>query len=131
MKWGGRQSSREGSEMGVSNVLFAFGLTLFAGLSSGLGGLLTLFWKRTNTKLLSVILGFSAGVMIYVSFVEILLEARNHLTLQLGEGKGSWITAAAFFAGMLLIAVIDKLIPSKDNPHESHRIEEREAAGSC
>ena len=49
------------------NILFAFALTLFAGLATGIGSLLAFFTKRTNTKFLSIALGFSAGVMIYVS----------------------------------------------------------------
>lgn len=111
----------------VNRVLFAFGLTLLAGLSTGLGGLLTLFWKKANTKLLSVVLGFSAGVMIYVSFAEILVEAKTYLISHLGKVKGSWITSAAFFGGILLIAIIDKMIPSEDNPHEYHKIEEKDS----
>jgi ZIP family zinc transporter len=112
--------------MELKDVLFAFGLTLFAGLSSGIGGLFVLFCKKTNKKVLSVVLGFSAGVMIYVSFVEIFFEAKEHLISQLGEVKGSWITVAAFFGGILLIAIIDRLIPSHDNPHEMHLVEEKE-----
>ena len=50
------------------NFWFAFGLTLFAGLSTGIGSALAFFTKSTNTRFLSVSLGFSAGVMIYVSF---------------------------------------------------------------
>lgn len=112
--------------MELDNVLLAFGLTMFAGLSTGIGSLFTLMFRRTNTKLLSVALGFSAGVMIYVSFVEILFEAREHLIKNFGKMQGSWIAVGAFFAGMLLIAVIDKLIPSYENPHESRMIEDME-----
>lgn len=110
--------------METNRVLLALGLTLFAGLSSGIGGLFTLFWKKTNTKLLSVVLGFSAGVMIYVSFVEILRDSRKYLTNSLGESAGQWVSAGAFFGGIFLIAIIDKLVPSQDNPHESHKVEE-------
>jgi ZIP family zinc transporter len=117
-----------GGFMNANNVLLAFGLTLIAGLSTAIGGLLTLFCKRTNTKLLSVVLGFSAGVMIYVSFVEILFQARVSLVNYLGERTGSWITAAAFFGGIFLIAIIDRIIPSYENPHESRRIEDM---GNC
>lgn len=108
------------------NVLLAFILTLFAGLSTGIGGLIAFIYRRTNTKLLSVVLGFSAGVMIYVSFVEILSEANKHLISNMGEDKGRWMTAAGFFCGMFIIAIIDKLIPSYENPHESHKLEEME-----
>jgi ZIP family zinc transporter len=106
------------------NLLFAFGLTLLAGLSTGLGGLFVLLFRKTNTKLLSIALGFSAGVMIYVSFVEILAEAKMRLVSEFGKMTGSLASVLAFFGGILLIAIIDKLIPSYDNPHESHKIEE-------
>ncbi|MDI9509811.1 MAG: zinc transporter ZupT [Bacillota bacterium] len=107
-----------------SSVLFAFALTLFAGLSTGIGGALAIISKKTNAKFLSIALGFSAGVMIYVSFVEILDEARVTLSSELGEVNGSWATVGAFFFGIFLIAAIDKLVPSTENPHEIHTVEE-------
>ena len=106
------------------NVLIAFGLTLFAGLSTGIGSALAFFTKRTNVRFLSFALGFSAGVMIYVSFVEIFFKAKDSLVVALGEVKGTWLTVAAFFGGILLIGIIDKLIPSFENPHEIRNIEE-------
>jgi ZIP family zinc transporter len=108
----------------MNNVLFAFGLTLFAGLSTGIGSALAFFTKKTNTKFLSVSLGFSAGVMIYVSMVEIFFKAKDTLTAELGIKSGSWITVIAFFSGMLLIALIDKFIPSGENPHEMYKVED-------
>ena len=110
--------------MDVYDVLIAFGLTLFAGLATGVGSCLAFFAKRTNTKMLSGALGFSAGVMIYVSFVEIFPKAKESLVGELGEAVGYWATAAAFFAGIIFIAVIDKLVPDFENPHEVHRAEE-------
>lgn len=108
----------------MNNVLFAFALTLFAGLSTGIGSALAFFSKKSNTKFLSISLGFSAGVMIYVSMVEIFFKARTELTSSLGVVQGSWISVVAFFGGMFFIALIDKLIPSDENPHELHSIEE-------
>jgi len=110
--------------MELNNVLIAFGLTLFAGLSTGIGSALAFFTKHTNKKMLSIALGFSAGVMIYVSFVEILNEAFRYLIESKGEIVGSWITVGAFFGGIAVIAIIDKLIPSYENPHELHTVEE-------
>lgn len=110
--------------MNFDNFWFAFGLTVFAGLSTGIGSALAFFTKKTNTKLLSMSLGFSAGVMIYVSFVEILGKARDSLSLVYGEKPGAWITVLAFFVGVLVIALIDKLIPSYENPHEIRRVED-------
>ncbi len=109
-----------------STLAFAFGLTLFAGLSTGFGSAIAFFAKRTNTSFLSIALGFSAGVMIYVSFVEIIVKARVVLVESLGTTSGYWVTTAAFFGGVLLIALIDKLIPSVENPHELHSVEDME-----
>ena len=106
------------------NVLFAFGLTLFAGLSTGIGSALAFFSKRTNTKFLSIALGFSAGVMLYVSFVEIFGKARDSLAVEFGMIGGTWYTVTAFFGGIFLIALIDKLVPSFENPHEIRNVEE-------
>ncbi|HYE81658.1 MAG TPA: zinc transporter ZupT [Clostridia bacterium] len=114
--------------MDINTILIAFGLTLIAGISTGVGSLLALFAKKTNTKLITAVLGFSAGVMIYVSLVDILPQADQILTATMGKTAGSWMTIAAFFGGILLIALIDKLIPSFENPHETRRVEEM---GEC
>jgi ZIP family zinc transporter len=111
-------------EISLNQFLFAFGLTLFAGLSTGIGSAMAFFAKRTNTKFLTISLGFSAGVMIYVSFVEIFDKAKTVLSESYGPAQGTLFTVMAFFGGMLLIALIDKLIPSVENPHEMHSIEE-------
>ncbi|MDP8221202.1 MAG: zinc transporter ZupT [Candidatus Stygibacter frigidus] len=106
------------------NVMFALGLTVFAGLSTGIGSAIAFFAKRTDTKFLSLSLGFSAGVMIYVSMIEIFAKARDSLSLIYGYKTGYWLTAISFFMGILLIALIDKLIPAFENPHEMHKVEE-------
>ncbi len=111
-------------EYDFSTILFAFGLTLFAGLSTGIGSVMAFFTKRTNTKFLSVALGFSAGVMIYVSMIEIFVKAKDELVVEAGETLGYWYTVLAFFGGIALIALIDKFIPSMENPHEIHKVEE-------
>lgn len=110
--------------MNYNNIFLAFGLTLFAGLSTGIGSALAFFTKKTNTKFLSIALGFSAGVMIFVSLVEIFIEAKGSLIVFFGSPLGYWITVLSFFAGILLIALIDKLIPSFENPHEVRKVEE-------
>lgn len=106
------------------NVLLAFLLTLFAGLATGVGSLIAFFTSRTNTKFLSVALGFSAGVMIYVALIEIFIKAKDELTSVLGDTNGYWMTLVGFFGGMLLIALIDKFIPKNKNPHEVRMVED-------
>ncbi len=113
-----------GEQMMEENLILAFGLTALAGLSTGIGSALAFFTKRTNKAFLSLALGFSAGVMIYVSFVEIFTKAQYALAEVHGKIVGAWMTVGAFFAGVLFIAVIDRLIPSHENPHEARTIEE-------
>ena len=108
----------------MENVVLALSLTLFAGLATGIGSILAFFTSRTNTKFLSLALGFSAGVMIYVSMVEIFVKAKDALVGAMGEGPGNWATVGGFFGGMLLIALIDKCIPKQGNPHELKKVEE-------
>ena len=103
---------------------FALLLSLFAGLCTGIGSAIAFYVKRTNKKLLSFALGLSAGVMIYVSFVEMFAECQDKLTLSYGEKIGSTLTVVCFFGGMLLIALIDKLVPSFENPHEVRSVEQ-------
>ena len=116
-------SKQEGDILNMANHLFsAFLLTAIAGFSTGIGSLIAFFTKSTNKQFLSISLGFSAGVMIYVSMIEIFPEANGILQKQLGDKLGTWATVLAFFGGMLFIAIIDKLIPSEDNPHEFHNM---------
>jgi ZIP family zinc transporter len=113
------------------DVILAFLFTLFAGLATGIGSLLAFFAKTTNTKFLSFALGFSAGVMIYVSFIDIFPKAQESLVAELGSEGGAWMTAASFFAGILLIALIDRFIPQHSNPHELKKVEDMENPGKA
>jgi len=97
---------------------FAFGLTAFAGLSTGIGSAIAFFARRTNYRFLSWATGFSAGVMLYISFTEILNKAAESLGRQCGAVAGNWWTAGAFFAGVVGMLIIDVLIPAAENPHE-------------
>ena len=114
--------------MAGNAVLYAFILTLCAGLATGIGSLIALLANHTNKKFLSFSLGVSAGVMVYVSFVEILHGAQIELDTLLGGHLGKAVCAAAFFGGMLLSALIDKLVPSQENPHEYKSIEQMHAS---
>lgn len=110
--------------MDASNFWFALGLTVFAGLSTGIGSALAFFTNKTNNNFLSIALGFSAGVMIYVSFIEIFPKANESLSIAYGETAGAWLTVAAFFFGILFIALIDRFIPAEENPHDTKSVEE-------
>lgn len=105
------------------NLFLAFMLTAIAGLSTGVGSAMAFFTRRTNTRFMAGSLGFSAGVMIYVSFVEMLPEAREALAAAMGEGASNWSAAGGFFGGIVLIAIIDWLVPEYENPHHARSVE--------
>lgn len=102
----------------MQNVMIAFFLTVFAGLATGIGSLMALFVKKDNKKILPISMGFSAGVMIYVSLIEIFINSRDSLINSFGEFNGHLITIVSFFCGMFLIMLINKIVPEsnfKDN----------------
>lgn len=110
--------------MDENQVFFAFVLTAVAGLSTGIGSLIALMAKHTNKNFLCISLGFSAGIMIYVSFMEMMPQAREELTVVFGEKAGLLYLILAFFGGIALINLIDFAIPKSVNPHEVQGVED-------
>ena len=112
----------------MENVLFAFALTALAGISTGVGGLIAILSRSRSKKFLAICLSIATGVMLYISFVEILGESFETLESVFGykeyiagygyEYSGTefayLIVTVAFFAGIGLMALIDKLMPHDD-----------------
>lgn len=111
----------------MSTLGLAFLLTLLAGLATGLGSLVAFLVRRENLRFLALASGFSAGVMLYVSFVEIFAKGEEALVAGLGAGRGPWVHVAAFFAGIALTALLDALVPGPENPHQPPAEEARAA----
>jgi len=99
----------------MNDLLFAFLLTVFAGIATGVGGLVVLFTNISNKKFLSICLSFSAGVMLYIAFAEIFLESIEFLEYRYGDETGYLIVTIAFFVGIALMAIVDKFIPHVDD----------------
>ena len=104
-------------------LLLAFAVTLGAGLATGIGSTIAFFAKTTNKSFFAVSMGFSAGVMIYLSFAEILPKATQYVEEYVTATEAAGIAAGALIAGLVLMAVIDALVPSGANPHENTDVE--------
>lgn len=110
-------------------ILAAFLLTTFAGLSTGFGSAIPFFFRKFRKSYLAFFLGLSAGVMILVSFMELLPNALENLE--------SYYVFLAFFGGMVVVVIIDLFMPREKNPHHMTRKEEivtsiqRECMGEC
>ncbi|MCL2236095.1 MAG: zinc transporter ZupT [Defluviitaleaceae bacterium] len=98
----------------MNDVLFAFLITLSAGLFTGFGGLVILHKKAMTPKFLGICLAIAAGVMIYVSFVEMFGKSYELLEEYVMGDYAIIGVTVAFFAGVALTAIIDKIIPSPD-----------------
>ncbi|MFA6584282.1 MAG: zinc transporter ZupT [Elusimicrobiaceae bacterium] len=105
-----------------SSVLNAFLVTLFAGLATAAGSVLAFFKKTSENKFFSAILGLSSGVMVYIALVDLLPKSAEMLQ-KAAPAEGKWYSLLAFFCGIALVAVIDRLIPEEENPHHSHSCE--------
>ena len=103
-----------------ANLSVAFGLTVFAGLSTGIGSAIAYFIKKPRVTYLSFSLGLSAGVMIYISFMEFLPDAL--------EAVGEFWGMAGFFIGIATIGIIDLLVPEPENPHHYEGLDAPTAA---
>lgn len=95
----------------TQQILYAFLLSLIAGLTTVLGGCITFFLKKESFKILSLGLSFSAGVMIYVSFMEVMPSANEVLSEKLDPKAAMTICTLLFFWGVLFSALIDLLFP--------------------
>lgn len=111
-----------------TNVLMSFILTLFVGLTMGLGGLFSFLIKKGSKRFLSLALSFSAGIMIYISFMEILPEGMLLIEDTVNGNKGHIIALTAFFGGMIAIALLEKLVHSMGG-HHHHDIDDSHSHG--
>lgn len=113
------------------DILIAICVTLAAGMATSLGGAVTLFPKLRNHRLLAWLLGLSAGVMVYIAFVDLLPEATAMLNPDIPHGETEHIhdhahahsvnplSLLSFLGGIILIGIIDLLIPSRHKHHTS------------
>ncbi len=104
-------------------LILAFLVTLGAGLATGIGSTLAFFTKTTNKAFFAIAMGFSAGVMVYLSFVEIIPKSTLYISHSMSPVQASAVAAIAMVSGMILMAIIDALVPSGTNPHENTEIE--------
>lgn len=103
-------------DLSFENILLAFLLALFAGASTCVGAVIAFFGKKDDTRMLSLGLGFSAGVMVYIAFMELLPDAIKEFSKFYEHGE--FIAFCVFFLSMFACVFIDKIVPSDVNPHE-------------
>lgn len=108
----------------AENFYLALFVTIFAGLSTIIGSTIAFFFKTTNRKALAFSLGISAGVMVYISFVEILPKSVAMIDASAYKLTADAIAVIGFFVGVIIMLIVDRIIPDVENPHEYHLQEE-------
>ena len=94
-----------------TQLFFAFLITLIAGLSTVIGGLVVLFNKSNKLSWLSFSMSFAAGVMIYVSLVEII---PGSIEMFQNNSESPYLNLFIFFAlGCLIAIIIEKFLPDQ------------------
>lgn len=93
--------------------LIPFLITLFAGLSTALGGLVVFFGNTEKLNWLSFTMSFAAGVMLYVSFVEILPESYLEFKHFNDQNTALLYVTGFFIFGALFAIFTDKLLPEQ------------------
>lgn len=98
------------NSMNISNIGIAFSLATLAGLTTAVGGLLAFIGSKDNLKILSYGLGFSAGVMIFISLMDIIPESNRMLMMNF-PNSFHWLVYAGFILGILVSFLIDYFLP--------------------
>ncbi|KEO73742.1 zinc transporter ZupT [Anditalea andensis] len=93
-----------------STLYFAFFLTLLAGLSTGVGGLIAFTPYAKKDNFLAFGLGLAAGAMLFISFFEMLYGALDFLTEQRGFSAAFTMTSLYFLGGLMVIAIITEAV---------------------
>jgi ZIP family zinc transporter len=109
----GQKSPRKGGRRMTGNMWPALLMSSLAGLATSIGGFIGVFGKKNNEKFLSAALGFSAGVMLLISFGELLPDAKSSLLPALGATAGGLAAAGALAGGAAAAMLISFAVPDE------------------
>lgn len=113
--------------MNDSMFWFALLLTTIAGIATLLGGFLSTHKALLNRGVLAVALGFAAGAMLYVSFTDILDKSVDAFSEMYTPTGAYAMMAYAFFGGLGLMILLNRLIPDDINPNEQEGVEQKKS----
>lgn len=101
------------------NSLRALALSFVAGMSTLLGALIVFIVKKKSERLVSGSLGFAAGVMISVSFTDLLPNSNELLQKYLGEKLGIVVSTIFLLLGVMIAGGLDRFVPHIEEIEES------------
>lgn len=99
-------------------------MSLIAGGATAIGSLMVMFGNKTNTRFLSFALGFSAGIMVYISIACLIPDSIDYLSYELDAVKAGLLSIVFMIVGIAISAVIDTFVPEFENPHSLKKVED-------
>lgn len=93
-----------------ADIWFGFIITLIASVSTFMGAITSLYFRKVNHKTLAVILGFAAGIMLYTAFMKLMPDAVYILSAQLSYKEVKLSTTLFFFVGIFLLYPLGYLV---------------------
>ena len=93
-----------------SDIWLAFIMTLVAAISTFMGAMTSLYFRKVNQVTLSVILGFAAGIMIYTAFMKLMPDSISILSSQLSSAQTKITSTVWFFVGIVLLYPLGYLV---------------------
>ena len=93
-----------------SDIWLAFIMTLVAAISTFMGAMTSLYFRKVNQVTLSVILGFAAGIMIYTAFMKLMPDSISILSSQLSYAQTKITSTVWFFVGIVLLYPLGYLV---------------------
>ena len=93
-----------------SDIWLAFIMTLVAAISTFMGAMTSLYFRKVNQVTLSVILGFAAGIMIYTAFMKLMPDSISILSSQLSYALSKITSTVCFFVGIVLLYPLGYLV---------------------
>lgn len=94
--------------------IFPLILSLLAGLSTVIGAIIVFFRKAHNERFLTFALGFSAGVMMAVSFIDLFPTAEEAIGKYHGNISGVLWSTLFLLIGGLMAFLIDIFLPEEE-----------------
>jgi len=111
------------TELFSHDVLLAFGVCIAAAAATMIGAFSIFTAHKDNTRLLSFGLAFAGGAMVYISLVEIFWKSHGDFSSLFDDKTAYTYATLAFFAGIVLVSTIDRIIP---NPHNALTVEDND-----
>lgn len=106
----------------MSHILYAFLLSTLAGLSTMIGTVFIILFKKRNNNIIIGSLSFAAGVMITISLIDLIPQSINYINNIFLLFPTIIISSIFIVLGIIVSALIDKYLPTDINDYNNKKL---------